>query len=81
MRSIANRSKLYRDRLHKQANPTESTFAPVWLRTKATKGPGPRGRRDCMAYKLIDAAQTRWRAANAPHLTIAPEVGHSSQRS
>jgi hypothetical protein len=21
-----------------------------------------------MAYKLIDAAQTRWRAVNAPHL-------------
>jgi hypothetical protein len=26
-----------------------------------------------MAYKLIDAAQARWRAVNAPHL-VAPSV-------
>jgi putative transposase len=55
--------------------------SPIPLRTKAAKGPGPRAVGIAMAYKLIDAAQTRWRAVNAPHLIIAPEVGHSSQRS
>lgn len=49
-------------------NPIESTFATVRLRTKVTKGPGSRAAGIAMAYKLIDAAQTRWRAVNAPHL-------------
>src|SRR3984893_16770448 len=47
-------------------NPIESTFATVRLRTKVTKGPGSRAAGIAMAYKLIDAAQTRWRAVNAP---------------
>jgi len=49
-------------------NPIESIFATVRLRTKVTKGPGPRAAGVAMAYKLIEAAQTRWRAVNAPHL-------------
>ncbi len=49
-------------------NPIESTFATVRLRTKVTKGPGSRAAGIAMAYKLIDAAQTRRRAVNAPHL-------------
>ncbi|MCB0890844.1 MAG: IS256 family transposase, partial [Propionibacteriaceae bacterium] len=49
-------------------NPIESTFATVRLRTKVTKGPGSRAAGIAMAYKLIDAAQARWRAVNAPHL-------------
>jgi hypothetical protein len=40
----------------------------VRLRTKVTKGPGSRAAGIAMAYKLIDAAQIRWRAVNAPHL-------------
>ncbi len=28
-----------------------------------------------MAYKLIDAAQTRWRAVNAPHLVALVRAG------
>ena len=28
-----------------------------------------------MAYKLIDAAQARWRAANAPHLVDLVRAG------
>ena len=51
----------------------ESTFATVRLRTKVTKGPGSRAAGLAMAYKLIEAAQTRWRAVNAPHL-VAPSV-------
>jgi putative transposase len=49
-------------------HPIESTFATVRLRTKFTKGPGSRAAGIAMAYKLIDAAQARWRAVNAPHL-------------
>lgn len=38
------------------------------LRTRVTKGPGSRAAGVAMAYKLIESAQTRWRAVNAPHL-------------
>jgi len=49
-------------------NPIESTFATVRLRQRVTKGPGSRAAGVAMAFKLIQAAQTRWRAVNAPHL-------------
>jgi transposase-like protein len=56
-------------------NPIESTFATVRLRTKVTKGPGSRAAGIAMAYKLIDAAQARWRAVNAPHLVSLVRAG------
>jgi hypothetical protein len=49
--------------------PIESTFATVRHRTKITKGPG-----SCaagalaVAFKVIESAQDRWRAVNAPQL-------------
>jgi mutator family transposase len=49
-------------------NPIESTFATVRHRTKITRGPGSRAAGLTMAFKLIEAAQNRWRAVNAPHL-------------
>ena len=49
-------------------NPIESTFATVRHRTKVTKGPGSRAAGLAMAFKLIESAQDRWRAVNAPHL-------------
>lgn len=56
-------------------NPIESTFATVRLRTKVTKGPGSRAAGIAMAYKLLDAAQARWRAVNAPHLVTLVRAG------
>jgi putative transposase len=43
-------------------NPIESTFATVRLRTRVTKGPGSRAAGVAMAFKLIEAAEARWRS-------------------
>ncbi len=56
-------------------NPIESTFATVRHRTKVTKGPGSRGAGLAMAFKLIEAAELRWRAVNAPQLVALVRVG------
>jgi putative transposase len=59
----------------KTTNPIESTFATVRLRTKVTKGPGSRAAGLAMAFKLIEAAETRWRAVNGPHLVALVRAG------
>ena len=56
-------------------NPIESTFATVRLRQRVTKGPGSRAAGVAMAFKLIEAAQTRWRMVNAPHLVALVRAG------
>jgi transposase-like protein len=56
-------------------NPIESTFATVRHRTKITKGPGSRAAGLAMAFKLIQAAQDRWRAVNGPHLVALVRAG------
>jgi putative transposase len=56
-------------------NAIESTFATVRLRTKKTKGAGSRSAGLAMAYKLLDAAQARWRCVNAPHLVALVRAG------
>jgi transposase-like protein len=56
-------------------NPIESTFATVRHRTKVTKGPGSRAAGLAMAFKLIESAQARWRAVNAPHLVALVRSG------
>ena len=55
-------------------NPIESTFATVRHRTKITHGPGTRAGL-AMAFKLIEAAQDRWRAVNGPHLVALVRAG------
>ena len=56
-------------------NPIESTFATVRLRQRVTKGPGSRAAGVAMAFKLIESAQARWRAVNAPHLVALLRAG------
>jgi len=56
-------------------NPIESTFATVRLRQRVTKGPGSRAAGVAMAFKLIESAQSRWRAVNAPHLVALVRAG------
>ncbi len=56
-------------------NPIESTFATVRLRQRVTKGPGSRAAGIAMAFKLIESAQARWRAINAPHLVALVRAG------
>ncbi len=56
-------------------NPIESTFATVRARTKVTKGAGSRRRGLVMAYKLLDAAQDRWRKVNSPELVALIRAG------
>jgi putative transposase len=56
-------------------NPIESTFATVRLRQRVTKGPGSRAAGIAMAFKLLESAQARWRAVNAPHLVALVRAG------
>lgn len=56
-------------------NPIESAFATVRLRTTVAKGSGSRAAGIAMAYKLIEAAQARWRKVNAPELVALVRAG------
>jgi putative transposase len=61
-------------------NPIESTFATVRHRSKVIKGPGSRAAGLAMAFKLIEAAQARWRSVNAPHLVALVRAGATFHR-
>jgi len=50
------------------SNAIESSFATVKLRTRVTKGAGSKKAALAMAYKLLDAAQARWRRFNGHEL-------------
>jgi len=52
----------------RSTNPIESSFATVKLRTRVTKGAGSKEAALAMAYKLLDAAQDRWRMINGAEL-------------
>ena len=56
-------------------NPIESAFATVKARTRVTKGAGSRRRGLVMAYKLLDAAEDRWRKVNSPELVAVVRAG------
>jgi putative transposase len=56
-------------------NPIESSFSPVRARTRVTKGPGTRDTGLAMVFKLLQAAEGRWRAVNGPHLVALVRAG------
>ena len=59
----------------RSTNPIESTFATVKLRTRATRGAGSRNAALAMAFKLLLAAQARWRRLDAPELLPLVRAG------
>ena len=56
-------------------NPIESPFATVKARTRQTKGAGSRNAGLALAFKLVLAAQERWRRVNAPQLVALVRAG------
>jgi len=56
-------------------NPIESTFSTVRLRTRVTRGAGSRKAALAMAYKLLDAAQERWRKITGAELVALVRAG------
>ena len=56
-------------------NPIESVFAPVRSRADVTKGPGSRQAGLAMIFKLIEAAEGRWRKLNGHHLVALVRAG------
>jgi transposase-like protein len=56
-------------------NPIESTFSTVRLRTRVTRGAGSRKAALAMAYKLLDAAQDRWRKIGGAEMVPLVRAG------
>jgi transposase-like protein len=56
-------------------NPIESPFATVRARTGITKGPGNRRAGVAMIYKLLEAAEGRWRRLNGYRLVPLVRAG------
>lgn len=57
------------------SNPIESIFSPVRARTDITKGPGSRQAGLAMIFKLMEAAEGRWRRLNGAHLVALVRAG------
>ncbi len=57
------------------SNPIESTFSAVRARTNITKGAGSRQAGLSMCFKLLEAAEGRWRRVNAPELVALVRAG------
>ncbi|MBA2442269.1 MAG: IS256 family transposase [Rubrobacter sp.] len=57
------------------SNPIESVFASVRARTDVTKGPGTRQAGLAMIFKLIEAAEGRWRKLTGAHLVALVRAG------
>lgn len=56
-------------------NPIESVFAPVRARMEVTKGPGSRQAGLAMIFKLMEAAEGRWRRLNGHKLVALVRAG------
>jgi len=57
------------------SNPIESVFAPVRARIDITKGPGSRQAGLAMIFKLMEAAEGRWRKLTGAHLVALVRAG------
>ncbi len=57
------------------SNAIESAFSTVKARTRKTRGAGSRTAGLALAFKLLDAAEGRWRRINAPHLAALVRAG------
>jgi transposase-like protein len=57
------------------SNPIESVFAPVRARTDVTKGAGSRRAGLAMIFKLMEAAEGRWRKLTGAHLVALVRAG------
>jgi putative transposase len=57
------------------SNPIKSVFAPVRARTEVTKCPGSRVAGLAMIFKLMEAAEGRWRRLNRHHLVALVRAG------
>jgi putative transposase len=62
------------DRVHAE-RAIQSTFSPVRATTRVTKGPGNKQAGLAMVFKLLEAAEQRWRAVNGPHLVALVRAG------
>jgi hypothetical protein len=52
----------------------------VRARTRVTKGPGTKDAGLAMVFKLLEAAEGRWRAVNGPHLVALVRAGASFEK-
>jgi len=59
----------------RSTNPIESPFASVRARTDVAKGPGSRAAGLAMIFKLLEAAEGRWRRLNGHHLVALVRAG------
>ncbi len=57
------------------SNPIESVFSAVRARTDITKGPGSRQAGLAMIFKLMEAAEGRWRKLIGAHLVALVRAG------
>jgi transposase-like protein len=64
----------------RSTNPIESTFSPVRARTRVTKGPGSAAAGLAMVFKLLEAAEQRWRKVNGPQLVALVRAGARFER-
>jgi transposase-like protein len=64
----------------RSTNPIESTFSPVRARTRVTKGPGSAAAGLAMVFKLLEAAEQRWRKVNGPKLVALVRAGVRFER-
>ncbi|MBL3670898.1 hypothetical protein JL475_34120 [Streptomyces sp. M2CJ-2] len=61
-------------------NPIESSFSTVSLRTKASRRVGSRTAALAVVITLVESAQQRRRAVNAPHLVALVRAGARFER-